>query len=123
MNDERPTILIIEDDVVAHQYFAAILDEEYDLEFVCDAKDARVALEEKTYTLIFVDLALPGDQNGIELTRYIRKEIGSSTPILVITANVFPENRSEVMAAGANEFFKKPILAGTLLKALNKYKV
>lgn len=54
--------------------------------------------------------------------QYIRKTLRSNVPMLAVTANVFSENRSDAIRAGANEFFTKPILAALLMEALNKYR-
>ena len=122
MSHEKPLILIVEDDLSSQQYYTTILDEDYNLEILPTAQAARQALGERAYGIIIIDISLPGDEDGNGLMRYIRNTLKMNTPILVITANAFSKNRSDALEAGANEFFSKPILAGTLIEALNKYK-
>jgi len=118
---QKPVILIVEDDLSSQQYYEVVLEDEYNLDIVPMAKDARQALEAKMYGVIIIDISLPGEEDGIELIGHIRNELGLNSPILVITAHAFPENRFEAMQAGASEFFSKPILAKTLQECLNKY--
>ncbi len=122
MQSDNPRLLIVEDDVSSQEYYATILDEDYELELLSEAQEAHEMLGKKEFDIVIIDISLPGEEDGIGLIHYIRKTLRSSIPILVVTANAFPQNRVDSLAAGANEFLTKPILAGTLIEALNKLK-
>jgi DNA-binding response OmpR family regulator len=69
------------------------------------------ALHETTrnqFDLIIVDLILPGT-NGFELIERFRRTKGTAdTPILVLTAYGFEENRSRSRELGVSAFVPKP---------------
>jgi len=122
LSENKPWILIVEDDLSSQQFFTTVLEETYNLEILPTAQAARDVLGKRVYGMIIVDISLPGDEDGIGLLRHIRKTLRITTPILIITANAQAHSRSGAIGAGANEYFTKPILAGTLIEALNKYK-
>ena len=120
MSKDKFLILIVEDDISSQQYYTTILDDEFGLDILPTAKDAKQVLGKKEYDLMIIDISLPGDEDGIDLMQYIRETLKKDTPMLVITANAFPQNRSAALRAGASEFFSKPILSGTLIEAIKK---
>ncbi len=87
-----------------------------------------VALARKTaYAAIFMDMQMP-NLNGLDATRRIR-EIPEyqETPIIAMTANVYPEDKARCAEAGMNDFLAKPFdpdtLFATLLRSLNQREV
>ncbi|MCF7827220.1 MAG: response regulator [Candidatus Marinimicrobia bacterium] len=121
MSKAKPGILIVEDDITSQQYYTVILEDEYDLQVVPTAYHAREALKKGKYQLLIVDISLPGEEDGISLMKFIRKDVDKQIPIFAITAHAFPQNRQDALNAGANEFFTKPILSGILIDALKKH--
>ena len=56
-----------------------------------------------------MDLSLRGDEDGLQLTRRIRREDSLlSTPIIALTAHAFPEDKQKSLEAGCNRYFSKP---------------
>ncbi len=79
--------------------------------------------------LIFMDTRMPV-KNGIEATKEIRareisKQLGKephySTPILTLTASAFEERRIEILAAGSNEFIRKPFGQEIIFEKIGEY--
>ena len=65
--------------------------------------------------LIFMDLQMP-IMNGLEATKHIKAhEKGFKTIIIALTANVFSQQRSEILAAGCDDFITKPFKEEILL--------
>ncbi len=74
----------------------------------------------KDYHIILLDLQLPG-MNGIETARELRKQLGDSVPILLISAYDFSEIEDEAREAGINGFLPKPLFKSTLYYGLKPY--
>lgn len=68
--------------------------------------------------LIWMDVRMPV-MDGLEATRRIRTLIGGTeVKIVALTASVFAEQREEVLAAGMDDFLRKPYQMGELYACL-----
>ena len=121
MSDPKPKLLIVEDDISSQQYYTIILSDLYDLTIVATVEKARQALRETEFSLAIIDISLPGDEDGIDLIKFLVNEHPQKLPAIAITAHAFPQNREEALTAGAVEFFTKPIMSRVLLDAVQKY--
>lgn len=71
--------------------------------------------------LIFMDIRMPV-MDGIEATQAIRDlPIGDTTRIVALTASAFDENRADVIAAGCDDFMRKPVQMQPLFDMLATY--
>ena len=78
-----------------------------------EARDGVEAVETaamRPYDVILIDLNMPR-MNGVDATEAIRAGSGPNcdTPIIAVTANVLPEARSRLEAAGVCRVISKPI--------------
>ncbi len=73
------------------------------------------------FDLVLMDLQMPV-MDGLTAIRLIRETEagGPRTPIIVLTANVQAEHVEAAAAAGADMHLAKPIVAATLLGALEQ---
>lgn len=69
--------------------------------------------------IIFMDILMP-KLNGIETIKEIRKT-NQDIPIVVVSANVFTEDKNNALENGANDFMSKPIEESELLLMLEKH--
>lgn len=70
--------------------------------------------------VILMDILLPGI-DGIETTRQIRKiESMQNVPIIAITSYALEGDREDIMAAGCNGYFEKPINPLTIVEDIEK---
>lgn len=67
----------------------------------------EVAANPDRYQVIVSDVQMPV-LNGLEATRKIR-DLGCTTPIIILTADALAETREIAMVSGANEVVTKPI--------------
>lgn len=75
-----------------------------------------------SYRLILSDLALPGNQDGLELIRTIRADSRFlTTPCIAITAFDFPHIRTQALQAGFTAYYIKPINPPAFLRDLKTY--
>ena len=120
MANDRSKILVVEDDLSSQQYYGIILEDSYELEVVTSVEEAKAALQASEFSVAIVDLSLPGNENGIDLIKYIREKYPDKPIPIALTAHAFPQNRKEALDAGAAEFFTKPILNAVLIESIEK---
>ncbi len=75
-------------------------------------------LSGKDYDVIIVDWKMP-ETDGTETIRRIRSEIGTKTPILLISAYDWSDIEEKAKEAGANGFVSKPLFRSTLYDKIN----
>ena len=69
------------------------------------------------FSVYIIDWLIP-DMNGIEIVRQIRKVIGDSCPIIILTAYDWADIEEEARAAGVTAFCEKPLFLSELRKML-----
>lgn len=75
---------------------------------------------EGDYDVLLLDLMLPGQMDGFEVTERIRAEPSTrSLPILIISAMDDPASRERALGLGATAFYGKPFSPLSLLKGIN----
>ena len=78
----------------------------------------RYAVEQgDAFSVYIIDWLIP-DMNGIEIVRQIRKVIGDSCPIIILTAYDWADIEDEARAAGVTAFCEKPLFLSELRKVL-----
>jgi DNA-binding NtrC family response regulator len=117
----KPRILLTEDDTVAGELFAEVLEEQgYDVDRVESGEAALQHLQASRYDLLLVDVQLPG-RSGLEVTRLSRRQY-PELPVVVMTAFGSMETAIEAIQDGAFDYASKPInideLKQVVLRAL-----
>jgi CheY-like chemotaxis protein len=91
---------------------------------VLEAASGQEAIElvqREVPKLILMDLAMPG-LDGIEVTRLIRENLkNSSVVIIAFTAQSGDELRQRALAAGCNDYVRKPLAASELSSLLDRH--
>ena len=78
----------------------------------------RYAMEQgDEFSVYIIDWMIP-DMNGIEIVRQIRKVIGKSCPIIILTAYDWSDIEEEARAAGVTAFCEKPLFLSELRRVL-----
>ena len=121
MIENKPTILIVDDDeVMCHTLSDVLKKMSYDVTSVQTAEDALHPLRERTFDLILLDIVLP-DMSGMDVLKKIR-EIDSDAFVIMMTAYADVETAVTAMKAGAYDYINKPFeieeLRLTIKKAL-----
>lgn len=83
-----------------------------------NGQKALAAYQSGRFDLVLTDIMMPV-MDGHELTRSLRA-LGSSTPIIGVTAAVIGEETDGLLAAGACAFIAKPITPSKLQEALDE---
>ena len=107
-------ILIVEDDpMIGKALRTALRDEAMTVDWVRDANDAEHALATHSYTLVLLDIGLPG-RSGFDLLRSLRGR-GEEIPTLIISARDDLDNRVDGLDLGADDYLVKPFEMRELL--------
>ncbi|MFN8394252.1 MAG: response regulator [Bacteroidia bacterium] len=116
--DERPTILVVEDHPDMRGFIAQLLSKEYQ---VSTAENGRAALdlaEEMIPDLIVTDWMMP-ELDGLELLRQIRlRRDTHHIPVVMLTAMGDIGHRIEGIQTGAESFLAKPFHPDELLAVI-----
>lgn len=100
------TILVVEDDVNINELLKETLEKEG---YVCtqafSGTEARMLLDRNTYSIVLLDLMLPGIP-GEEVLKEIRKK--GKTPVIVLTAKDTIDDKVEFLRSGADDYITKP---------------
>jgi len=100
-------ILVIEDDRTVGEYVKRGLDEHlYHADLVSDGLEGLRLASGGNYDLIVLDLRLPG-MTGLEVLRTLRDR-GTTTPILVLTAQDAVDFKVQALRMGADDYVTKP---------------
>ena len=71
--------------------------------------------------LIWMDMRMPV-MNGYEATRHIKTVAGPDAPIIIaLTASAFEEERAAILAAGCDDFVRKPFQEHTIFEKMSEY--
>jgi len=92
----------------------------FELREAADGQEAIALFEQWRPHLIWMDICLP-DIDGLQVTRQIRaSEAGASTKIVALTARALEHERTEILAAGCDDFIRKPYRESEIFDALEK---
>jgi len=117
----RPLVLIADDDEDILQLIAFRLERAgYDIVQARNGKQAlRLALD-LLPALAVLDVMMPG-LDGYEVTRELRRNPATSaTPVILLTARAQATDVAGGMAAGADDFVKKPFDARDLMERVDR---
>ena len=114
-HDEKPTILIIDDNNDIRQYERTLLQDYY---FVLEASDGREGLEiarKEVPDLVICDVMMPV-MDGLEFTKQLKTNTATShIPVIMLTAKNLEEHRAEGYEQGADSYITKPFHSKVLL--------
>ncbi|MFP4163057.1 MAG: response regulator [Chitinispirillaceae bacterium] len=115
------TILIVDDAKEIRQLVKATLEFEgcTVVEANNGAKAVKAAKEIKP-DLIIMDMAMPGEINGIEATKAIKQFEGTSDCKIIMLTGSEGEHRKNALDAGASEFFRKPFSPLNLINKVDE---
>jgi CheY-like chemotaxis protein/HPt (histidine-containing phosphotransfer) domain-containing protein len=115
-------ILVAEDNVVNQQLALLLLKKlGYRADVAADGLEALQALEREPYDVVLMDVQMP-KMDGLEATRHIHQRWpqGRRPHVIAATANAMQEEREACLAAGMDDYLRKPIHLEELAAALRR---
>ena len=113
-------ILLAEDNLINQKLATRVLNKlGFEIEIANNGRQAVDMLQAKSYDVILMDVLMP-EMDGLEATRYIRKNSLHQPIIVAMTANALPEDREECIRAGMNDYISKPINLEILVRILQE---
>ncbi len=116
-------VLVAEDNSVNQKVAILILKKlGCSVDLAADGEEAVSMSAESPYDVIFMDCQMP-QMDGYEATAAIRSREEGHTPIVAMTANAMEGDRERCLQAGMDDYVAKPISAGTIRGALERWVV
>lgn len=106
---KRMKILVVDDNAVNYNLSRVMLEAQgHEVVVATEGLEAIEALtNDDGIDIVFMDLRMPR-MNGIDATKKIRK-FNKKVPIVALTLNDGPDQRSSCFKAGMNDFLEKPV--------------
>ncbi|WP_296705231.1 PAS domain S-box protein [Algoriphagus sp.] len=112
--------VLIVDDNEFNRLVASTILEQHDIitSSAVNGEDAVNAVKKESYDLILMDVQMPV-MDGIMATKIIREELGSSVPIVALTAFAMRGDKEKYLSKGMNGFLAKPFQENELLNLVS----
>jgi len=111
MNEEKPKLLIVEDDLGLQKQLKWCFDE-HEVLFSATRSEALAQLRRFEPPVVLQDLGLPPDPEGVSEGMATIKEILSVAPttkVIVVTGNHDRDSALRAVSLGAYDFYQKPV--------------
>lgn len=106
MAQEKPNVLIVDDELSIRESFNLILSDKYNVMVAASGEAALKYLEDNDISLVYLDIRMPG-MNGIETLQRI-KMLKPSQEVIMVTAVNDVQRASEAIKLGARDYVVKP---------------
>lgn len=105
-------ILLVEDEKDTRDLLRAVLEMDgHDVIESATAEEGVALARQRSPNVILMDVSLAGAYDGLEATRRLRAESAfDATPIIALTAHAMKGDREQVLAAGCDDHWTKPII-------------
>jgi CheY-like chemotaxis protein len=120
--NRKAKILIIEDEEsLVCLMVVALTRAGYEVEAASTGQKALKLATENRFDLITLDIKLP-DASGLEICSELKqRHISRNTPIIFISASLFPAEIAESKKRGAVDYLKKPFSPADLVDKAARY--
>jgi CheY-like chemotaxis protein len=117
MEQNKPKLLIVEDDYENQKFLQLFLKKKFEVEICDSAETFYVKMNEKKFDLILMDISLRGKKDGLQLTQELRQSDDKKNIAIVgLSAHAFQKDKDN--RAGVDVFITKPVQNDVLMEAL-----
>ncbi len=119
LNQEKPKILIVEDNTINQKLVISILKSAYSTDLANNGEVAILLAGKKKYDAILMDIHLGEGIDGLTAARLIKKDTKNiTTPIIAVTGYTMIGDRDRILAEGCNFYLGKPYKKAELINIL-----
>lgn len=109
------TVLVVEDDdKIRNLVKIYLLREGYEVFEAVDGIEAKKKIEQLDPCILILDLMLPGT-SGEEISSWVREDLKSLMPIIMLTAKASEKSRIQGFKLGADDYVVKPFSPAELM--------
>lgn len=121
--ENQPKVIVVEDNPDFAQLLHDILEiQGCSVTVVYNASSALELAKTMMPDMIFCDLGLPGELNGLSFARRLRNDKTlAHIPLVAITGYTHEKDRTAALESGFNLVFPKPFKFADLTQALSTY--
>jgi diguanylate cyclase (GGDEF)-like protein len=116
--DERPRILLVDDDRAALEALAQLFGDALDVVAVDDSTRAAELVRTQPCDVVVSDVRMPG-LDGLDLLRLLREDSLQRVPCILVSAHTGLPDKLKALKAGAFDFLGKPTQPEELLARVN----
>jgi len=118
MNAESIRILVVEDEKkLANSIKRQLKQAHYDVDLALDGIIAQQRLQESEYSLVVLDINLPG-RSGLEILESLRSH-NNEVSVIIISARCKIEDRIKSFQLGSDDYIMKPFDSSELLARIS----
>ena len=118
MNCAAPVLLVEDDSMLGQSLVRALNDAGMTVDWSREGNEGQAAIESGHYSLVLLDLGLPG-KSGLEILRCMRKS-GDRTPTFIITAREQIDDLETGLDMGGDDYLIKPFSIAELLARIRR---
>ena len=113
-DDERPRLLIAEDDRDLAETMREVLEEDFTVDVAANGTEAVARARDGHPDVVVMDARMP-KMSGLEACRELRHDPKTADlPIIMVTGGTEPELASAAFDAGATDYLPKPFSSSQL---------
>lgn len=119
----QPTwrLLVVDDNEPSRLLLSNLLESVgFDVREAVDGHDAMEQCQTYRPHLIWMDMRMPV-MDGYEATRRLKADSSMDAKIIALTAHVFEEHRNRILAAGCDDFIRKPYREHEIFETIGKH--
>ena len=114
--EDKPRVLVIDDNADIRAYATALLGDEYDVMEASDGSEGLKKAVREVPDVVVCDIMMSG-MDGLECCKHLKSDsLTCHIPVILLTAKTLDEHRAEGYAYGADAYLTKPF-NGNVLKA------
>ena len=116
LQEDKPRVLVIDDNADIRAYATALLSDEYDVMEASDGSEGLKKAVREVPDVVVCDVMMSG-MDGLECCKHLKSDsLTCHIPVILLTAKTLDEHRAEGYAYGADAYLTKPF-NGNVLKA------